>query len=503
MNGQVLDHKSALHRYSVVILSVVAAIILSSAVAPYVHPDFVQGFFYLATCVSAWYGGPAPAFTAAALGLPAANWIAGFPGEVEIIVFSGISIAFAYLSHTSAKSVIEAKRRQAGLEQEILNREHSEATLRRSEEMLKEAGKSKDEFLAQLSHELRTPLTPVLAAAQLIERSPEASVRIRNLVSTIIRNVALEARLIDDLLDITRIAHGKVRLRRSVVNLHALINNCVEMCRSQIDEKKHNLALELNAESPVIRADPARVSQIVWNLLSNAVKFTPPGGSIVLRTANSSSGRIAVSVLDTGNGIEAEAMNGIFNAFDQGTSTEGFKQGGLGLGLAISRSLAELHSGSLRARSDGRGKGAEFILELPVVPVGEMMVDIDSRTAARIKGGLEILLVEDHPDTANLMKTALEMEGHRAEVAHDVRTALDAGRKKHFDLLVSDIGLPDGSGLEIIRALSPSNNMKGIALTGFGMEEDVKMCLAAGFSAHLTKPVDLNALQETIKKILA
>lgn len=502
MNANTPVEKSLIVRYTAAILAALAAVLVHSAIAPYVGSHFVFGTFYLATCMSAWYGGIGPAIVTALLGLLAVERFFIFSSSVvETLSYCIISFTFAFFSNALVRSRAQAKHRQVELEREVSDRKRTEAALRQSEEMLKEAGKSKDAFLAQLSHELRTPLTPVLAAAQLIERSPEAPARITSLVSTIIRNVVLEARLIDDLLDMTRIAHGKIRLCISVFNIHTLIKECIETCRTQTEEKQQDLQLELNAELPVMRGDPARVSQIIWNLLSNSIKFTPARGSITIRTRNATPETIEISVLDTGAGIEASVIPGIFNAFEQ-APREGQKQSGLGLGLAISKNLAELHQGSLKAKSDGKDKGAEFILTLPVLQLADVRIDRDTRTAARIENGLEILLVEDHADTALVMKSALEMEGSRVVVAHDVMTALDAGRKEHFDLLVSDIGLPDGSGIDIIKALSVRNKLKGIALTGFGMEDDVRRCLEAGFAAHLTKPVDLNALQEMIRKIV-
>jgi two-component system CheB/CheR fusion protein len=310
------------------------------------------------------------------------------------------------------------------------------------------------------------------------------------------RNVQLEARLIDDLLDLTRISKGKVQLNLEEVDAHLLLQSALEICQAEIDHKHLSLETDLAAEKVCLEADPARLQQIFWNLIKNAVKFTPEGGRLGIRTANDE-GQLRVEISDSGMGIDAETLPKIFNAFEQGERT---RLGGLGLGLAISKALVETHKGKLIGESAGKNQGATFTASFPLAKnhAGANAVDPPLSSAAR--KSMRVLLVEDHEDTNRSLTSLLRRRGYFVQAARSVQGALELAAKERFDVLVSDIGLPDGSGIDVMQALNSEHPVFGIALTGFGMEEDVQRSHAVGFHHHLIKPVDLNRLDALLQR---
>jgi len=364
------------------------------------------------------------------------------------------------------------------------------------------ASLAKDRFLAVLSHELRTPLTPVLAEVSAMLDDPSTPESMRPVLEMTRRNVDLEARLIDDLLDLSRIGQGKLRLAREVVDAHLLIGHALEICREGIEEADLSITVELTALRHHVEADPARLQQVVWNLIKNAAKFTPGGGSIAIRTRDEGP-RMVVEVTDTGVGIDPDVLPRIFEPFEQGGSAVTRRFGGLGLGLVISRSLAEAHGGRLVAASPGKGQGATFTLELPFVapPSPATVIDMPTLPAMPLVGPLRILLVEDNPDTLRVMSRLLRGRGHAVTAADGLAAATRAAEGESFDLLVSDLGLPDGSGLDLIRRLGAIRPIPGIALSGYGMDDDVKRSREAGFSEHLTKPIDFPKLEAAILRV--
>ena len=368
------------------------------------------------------------------------------------------------------------------------------------------ANRAKDEFLAVLSHELRTPLTAVLLNVSELEQEAGPTGKVRELVDVIRRNVDLEARLIDDLLDLTRIARGKLELRRQVVDLHEQIEHAVRSCCAvEIEEKKLAVKVHAAAERCHVWGDPARLQQVLWNLVKNAVKFTPEGGRIEIATANDPGGRLLVSIRDSGIGIHPDALPRIFNAFEQADRSITRQFGGLGLGLAICKALVELHGGTIRADSAGPGQGATFYIALPVTAPcpPEGVAPLEGPADAARRGSVSILLVEDHADTVRAMQRLLRRRGYNVQSATSMAEALRAAADSPFDLVVSDIGLPDGSGLELMRHLLARRPIRGIALSGFGMEQDVERSRAAGFSEHLIKPIDLAQLEAAIVRVSA
>ncbi len=366
-------------------------------------------------------------------------------------------------------------------------------------EAAERANAAKDRFLAMLSHELRTPLTPVLATVLTLADEP-FSEEVRDSLEMIRRNIELEARLIDDLLDLTRISNGKLPIAPEVVNAHELLGNVIEICRGDIEEKKLHLHADLSATRVYLVADPTRFQQIFWNLIKNAVKFTPEEGSITIRTDDAAD-RIRIEIVDTGMGMMASLVPKIFEPFEQG---EQMHRGGLGLGLSIARALTELQKGNITAESEGLGTGSKFTLTFPTTSTlpaerapARALPTVTLADTQRVAP--RILLVEDHEDTNRSLTRLLEKRGYPVRSAVSVQTALECVKRETFDVLICDMGLPDGTGIDVIRKGFPKG-VFGIALSGYGMETDVSKSLDAGFRHYLVKPVDLNKLEEIIQR---
>jgi nitrogen-specific signal transduction histidine kinase len=366
------------------------------------------------------------------------------------------------------------------------------------------ASAAKDQFLAILSHELRTPLTPIFAVLASIERYPDVPERIRSDLLVISRNLQLEARLIDDLLDLTRISKGKMSLMREAIDVHDLIRSVRELCQIAIDAQQVRFEMHLEAPFFHVLGDAGRLQQVLWNLFSNAIKFTPVGGTIELRTSVEGVNELGIRLTDNGRGIGQESLETIFQPFEQGDTSVPPQYGGLGLGLAIAKAIVDAHGGHIQAESLGAGRGATFTVTLPLA---ETQQSVNAQLAPPKSPGAQkahrILLVDDHEDTLEFMSRFLTLCGHQVIHAPNCRTALSVAGEQKFDLVVSDLGLPDGSGYQLIRALQAVSPVKGIALSGYGMQADVEDSLSAGFSAHLTKPCDLTVLSATIERIFS
>jgi PAS domain S-box-containing protein len=406
------------------------------------------------------------------------------------------------------------------LQAEVLERKQAQEVLRQQSQELKEAkeaaeaaSRAKDQFLAVLSHELRTPLTPVLLAVSDLLGNPDLDGDVRTTLTMIHRNVEVESRLIDDLLDVTRANTGRLTLDLALVDAHRNIQLAAEVCRAALTESELDLLLELEATMHHVNADPARLQQVFWNLIQNAVKFTPRGGRITIRTRNEPAlhggdddVRLVAEVTDTGIGIDHDRLPKIFTAFEQRDPVLRRRYGGLGLGLAISRSVVEAHGGRLTGYSAGKDEGAAFTIELAAQP-GPAPASIasdaplapleDSRTEPE---GLRILLIEDNPDTLRYLALLLRKQRHEVSTAQDVRTAIILIKSAVFDLIISDIELPDGNGLEIIREVHQVRSTPAIALSGFGSVDDIAQSRDAGFTEHLTKPIDVRELVAAIAR---
>ena len=371
------------------------------------------------------------------------------------------------------------------------------------------ANAAKDQFLALLSHELRSPLAPVLAMVGELEAEVPDSRPVREALEVVRRNVELEARLIDDLLDVTRISKGKLQLSFETICVHQTLQRAYEICREEIAAKNLEVEFHLRAADTHVEGDPARLQQVFWNLIKNSVKFTPEKGRITIETVNPTADTIEARVIDTGIGIEKEAIDKIFNAFEQGPAEITRRFGGLGLGLAISKALIAAHGGKISVQSPGKDQGATFSVELNTVtsPVGrdgeKQDQPADQEKEATVSRHRRVLLVDDHYDTCIGMKRMLERRGYEITVAHSAEQSVEKVRIEEFDLLISDIGLPDRTGYELMRELRVNKDLPGIALSGFGSEQDVKQAREAGFSEHLTKPINFDRLEKTIQNLLS
>jgi signal transduction histidine kinase len=383
------------------------------------------------------------------------------------------------------------------------------------------ANAAKDRFLAMLSHELRTPLTPVVMVLNALADHPAMPPDARADLAMIRRNIDLETRLIDDLLDVTRVANGKLTLCPRAALVHELLEHVCQICRADAVARGIELTCKLEAAADTVMADAARLQQVFWNLVKNAVKFTPPGGRVAITTRDVA-GELVVDVSDTGAGIDADVLPRIFNAFEQGEQTVTRTYGGLGLGLAISKAIVDLHQGRIWAESGGAGRGAAFHVALPTCeivanPTGHPAGGPDGRPADGVAPPprtttpppadpqparqLHVLLVDDHADTVHVMRRILTRWGLRLTTAGRISEAVHAASTSKFDLLISDVGLPDGSGCDLVERVRQIQPIPAIALSGFGMEADVQRSLAAGFTAHLTKPVSIERLKELIARL--
>ena len=387
-----------------------------------------------------------------------------------------------------------------GIVRDITDRKAAERELLAAKEAAEAASKAKDQFIAAVSHELRTPLNPVMAVTRLLSERADLPDDVQEDLHVIRRNVAQEARLVDDLLHLTRLARGKIELHNEVVDIHALLRAVMGQFQEQIDRRRIDLLTGLWAERYHVWADPGRLQQVISNLLDNAVKFTDEKGRISVRTSNPIGETVRIEVSDSGIGIEPDVLPRLFNPFEQGETSVTRKYGGLGMGLVISKGIVDLHKGTLGAASEGRGKGATFALELPVMSDVPRTVRPSTGPAMRPQIACRVLLVEDHFDTLKVMDRLLRSFGCAVTTAMSVRQALEAAGREHFDLLVSDIGLPDGSGIELMRQLG-EHGLKGIALSGYGQDDDRRRSREAGFVEHLVKPVNFDQLHDVMQKV--
>jgi hypothetical protein len=364
------------------------------------------------------------------------------------------------------------------------------------------ASKAKDDFLAALSHELRTPLTPALAAATYLEENAEKlPPDFVEDVEIIKRNVQLQARLIDDLLDLTRIARGKLHLELEDCNAHTIIQNALETANSAIAAKQLNVSTMFDAKKYHILADGIRLQQVFWNLINNAVKFTSADGQVAIRTFNDKDGRFHFEIADTGIGIEPQRLPNLFQPFEQADSSVTRHFGGLGLGLAISKRLVDLHHGTIEAESRGRSFGATFKVALDTLSEGADAIGLKDRARAKTSKPLRILLVEDHQDTRRTLSRLLTHFGHDVVTAENVCGAIQIMDSDSINVVLCDIGLPDGSGYEVASQARAKGRIKAIALTGFGTENDIRRSKEAGFDFHLVKPVNFQELQNVLDQL--
>jgi PAS domain S-box-containing protein len=378
---------------------------------------------------------------------------------------------------------------------------HDVTARRHAEEALRKADRRKDEFLATLAHELRNPLAPIRQAALISKAQGATEAQKRWSQEVIDRQVRHMALLLDDLLDISRVTHGTLVLRIQPTELASMIDAAVETARPAIDAKRHTLAVDIPNDSTHIHADPLRLAQILANLLTNAAKYTDPRGHIRL-TVGLEPAEVVIRVTDSGIGISAEALPTIFEMFAQVPSARDRSEGGLGIGLALTKGLVELHGGKIAAHSAGPGRGSEFTVRLPMGAAVEVRrEELDGTPSPRVVHR-RILLADDNRDAAESMAALLELEGHEVTVVRDGPAAFAAFKAVSPDIVLLDIGMPGLTGYEVARMIRqehPDSGAKVIAITGWGQQDDKARALAAGFDNHLTKPVDLQLLLDLVQ----
>jgi CheY-like chemotaxis protein len=376
------------------------------------------------------------------------------------------------------------------------------AERKRAEEGLRQAARRKDEFLATLAHELRNPLAPLTSAIHLIAAAPEQTEQVRKLVGMMSQQLEQLTRLINDLVDVSRVTGGKLHLQCGPTSLAEFIQAAIDQSRPVIDASQHTFHVALPEEAITIHGDKGRLAQIVSNLLINAAKYTPPAGHIHL-TAHRDEDNVLIAVRDNGIGIAPEMQARIFDLFAQADHSTARSQGGLGIGLSIVKTLVELHGGSIHAISEGPGRGSEFTVRLPIAgPTPTASAPIQQPSANQPLPGLKVLVVDDNQSAVHMMSRLLQKLGQDVHVADSGPAALDQVPKFAPDIVISDVAMPGMSGYDLarhIRTLELPHRPYLVAVTGYGQESDRQAALAAGFDKHLTKPVGVGTLEQLLR----
>ncbi len=382
--------------------------------------------------------------------------------------------------------------------------EERTAELKRVNVELADANRAKDVFLATLSHELRTPLTPVVGWIKLLRSGALDEKSVSQALDAIERNAWLQSRLIDDLLDTSRIATGKLHFEPKPTDLNVAVKAAIDTVRTSAAARNIELSLALYPANLIVMGEPVRLQQIAWNMISNAIKFTEPGGKVTVTTGLDGT-QAYFTVIDTGIGIEPEFLPHVFDRFRQADGSTSRRHGGLGLGLAIADALTKMHGGRLEAQSEGVGYGATFTLRVESAPTGKVVPEtVDERVHSL--QGLDVLIVEDSPDTLLLLSTLFRREGATVTTAASAAEALQSAATKRPNLIVSDIGMPDVDGYQLLdqlRMLPELADVPAIAISGYASEEDRERALAVGYLALVPKPVDIDTLFTLIQEIKA
>jgi signal transduction histidine kinase len=377
------------------------------------------------------------------------------------------------------------------------------AELQASEARLLEASRRKDEFLATLAHELRNPLAPVRNAVELLKLQSREPERVEWATHLVDRQVRALARLIDDLMDVSRINQGRIELQREVVTLGDVLSDAVETVRPHVEAAKHELVVLLPDQSLAVEADRTRLAQAFVNLLHNAAKYTDPGGRIEVGVLVEK-GQATVQIRDNGIGIPSDHLDSVFEMFSQVESALSRARGGLGIGLALTQRLVQMHGGSVKAYSDGLGKGSRFHVQLPLVAQSASTAPSARPAAGKAAAqGLNVLVADDNVDAAETLAALLELMGHRVTQVHDGEAAVAAAKQFNPQVAILDIGMPRMNGYEAcrrIRAQSPQPPFM-VALTGWGQQQDIEQSRAAGFDRHLVKPVEAGALETLLSDL--
>jgi len=413
-----------------------------------------------------------------------------------------------------SSNVTDLARTNAILEEEVFERKQAESALRKSEEELrklagelKDADRRKDEFLAIVSHELRTPLTSMLAWATMLRKGKLGPSRAQRAFEIIERNIKVQTRLVEDLLDISRIVTGKLHLKFVSVNCRKVVEDAIESVRADAELK--SIAIVSNLEEVITAGDPVRLQQIVWNLMFNAIKFTPEGGHVTVHLLWKAS-KVHLRITDNGIGIPQKLIPALFRRFSQGDSSASRQYGGLGLGLSIVHHLVEAHGGTIVVESAGVGKGAAFLVDLPILAtvINTSKSDVDSALPA-IEAidltGLLVLVVDDDSDSRDVVKVILEALGATVVAVGTCECAMVELMQQRPDILISDIGMPEMDGYQLIKSIrslsDPISQIPALALTSYARPEERELALVAGFTLHAAKPIEPDDLASIVCKL--
>jgi signal transduction histidine kinase/CheY-like chemotaxis protein len=514
--------RSVALRYGSAVVSIALAMLVRLWLEPVLNGHYTFTLFYAALIFTAWYGGKGPSLLAILLGLLAGILLtalsphgrANITSEEYIIgiaLYCLIGLLSVFFSESlrlarerAEVNAADALRRQEQLECEVAQRKRLEEALRQRAAELAEAHRRKDEFLAMLAHELRNPLAPVRSGLHIIKQLGISGTPLEKVQQIMERQVELLIHLVDDLLDLSRIAHGKIHLHKQKIHLATVVHSAVETCRPLIEARRHELTVTLPDEPLHLEADPTRLEQILINLLSNAAKYTQEGGRIEL-TAGQQKDEVVIRVRDNGMGIPPEMLRRIFEPFQQADWVGGHADVGLGVGLTLVRRLTELHNGRVAVHSPGPGQGSEFVVRLPALPAQEAKEHprgpIETVTVPPKR---RVLIVDDNEDVAKTLAMMLRLQGHEVRVAANGPDALAIARVERPNLVLLDLAMPGMDGYEVARQLRRQPGLENVvlaALTGWARDDDRQRTLSAGFDEHLIKPVEPAQLQQLLDRL--
>ncbi|HSQ02416.1 MAG TPA: ATP-binding protein [Burkholderiales bacterium] len=507
-------------RYGIVLGAFTIAATIRWALVPVFGTALPYITFYPAIMLCAWHGGFSPGVVMTLLGAVAVTmlWPIGSPlSAISILsmllyLFNGVAISgLTELLHRARRrenELYEAAEKHKAEVERLLLQEHEARTAAES------ANRAKDDFLATLSHELRTPLNVILGWVSVLRRGRVDEAQLGRAIEVIARNTQMQAHLVNDLLDVSRIVAGKLSIDREEVDLLRLAQETIDGMQEHAAAKSLQITTQLDPDARWVLGDAVRLRQVISNLCSNAMKFTPPGGRVDVELARDKA-HARLVIRDTGDGIEPHDLDRIFERFEQGTGNASGRRQGMGLGLAICRYLVNAHGGYIRAESAGKGRGATFTVDLPILTVRTGATP--ARLAERRKpkalvprlDGFCVLVVDDHQDAREMVGTVLEQYGAEVLLAGSAQEALDAFSRNTVDILVSDVGMPQADGYDLIARLRALERKTGaplvpaVALTAYGSKEDRERALSAGFHIHLVKPIDPVELGATIAEVAA
>jgi signal transduction histidine kinase/ActR/RegA family two-component response regulator len=458
-------------------------------------------FFFVAVILAAWHGGLGPALVTLVLTLVTSAWLfssppSAFPEPLpRAMIGLGVFFVMGIVTAVLSESMRKAQRRAEALAAEAISQR----------EQIREADRRKDEFLAILSHELRNPLAPIRTALDLLRLGQADAATTEWARNMIERQVGQLVRMVDDLLDVSRIVRGKIELRNESVELRRIFELAVETAKPAMDARNHELTVSLPSEPLFVWADPIRLAQVVANLLTNAAKYTEPRGHLWLSGERDAAGNeVTIRVRDTGIGISPEMRPRVFDLFTQAAPGGSGSQGGLGIGLTLVKYLVELGGGRVEARSEGLGQGSEFVVYLPAHRDETDHRSPETVASVPAAGGQKhrVLVVDDNEDAAQTLAKLLTLQGHEVRLCHDGPSAIKLAAEQPPDLVLLDVGMPGMDGLEVARRLRAAPETAGsmlVAVTGWGTDADRRKTAAAGFNQHLVKPVD----EATLRRLLS